>query len=70
MWTLTLIFVCCGMPLSATLPNGYSSHQACQEAGSVWMRPESNPVGTIKRFSCFHTTVSRDYIPPNEKGGR
>jgi hypothetical protein len=69
MWVLTLIFACCGMPLSLTMPNSYPSLQACDDAGRVWMKPESNPVGTVKRFRCFRTTLSHDYISPNEKGG-
>jgi hypothetical protein len=70
MWTLILIFACCGMPLSAAMPNSYPSLQACDAAGRVWITPESNPVGTVKRFSCLRTAASRRYIPPNDKGGR
>jgi hypothetical protein len=69
MWTLTLIFACCGMPLSATLPESYPSLQACNEAGSVWQRPESNPVGAVKRIRCSRSGVLHDIFRPNERGG-
>jgi hypothetical protein len=61
MWTLTLIFTCCGMPLSVVLPSSYPSHQACDEAGKVWLKPESNPVRTVRRYSCSRSTVRNDY---------
>jgi hypothetical protein len=57
MWTLTLIFACCGMPLSVALPNSYPSHQACDDAGKVWLKPEANPVHAVKRYSCARSTV-------------
>jgi hypothetical protein len=68
MWILTLIFACCGMPLSVTLPESFPSHQMCEEAGSGWLKPESNPVGAVKRFNCSRSGV-HDALPSHERGG-
>jgi hypothetical protein len=67
MWLLTLIFVCCGMPQSVTLPQNFATLQACDKAGQVWLQPNSNPDGTVRTFRCSPRLERGEIAHPSER---
>jgi hypothetical protein len=58
-WILVLYFTCgvgCGEPASVALPLTYATEQGCEEAGSVWLSPDVNPMQTVASFTCNYVS--------------
>jgi hypothetical protein len=52
MWVLFLILALGGEPPTAEIPAHYATMQACRSAGALWLKPESNPMHTVRSFYC------------------
>ena len=67
MWLLTLVFTCCGFPLSASLPQDFPTLEACNKAGQVWLQPNSNPQGAVRTFRCSPLHGKRETPAPSRE---
>jgi hypothetical protein len=52
MWVLTLVLALGGEPPTADIPTRYATLQACRNAGAIWLKPEANPMHTVRSFYC------------------